>query len=96
MQEGVDGRVKPGQDESSVIGSRRRQRLLSLGSRKRAIERREILFAQAQVERGEILAHMGLARGFRNGDDVVLPKEPGERHLARRRPKLLRDALEIE
>src|SRR5260370_41542455 len=95
MQEGVDGRDKPGQDESSVIRSGRRQRQLSFGWRKGPVERRQLVLAQAQIERSEILAHMGLARRFRNGDDVVLPNEPGERDLRRARLEFLRDALEI-
>ena len=59
------------------------------------IKRRQVVLVQAQVQCSSVFAHMRLAFRLWNGDDALLPHEPGKRHLGRRRVVADRDIHEL-
>lgn len=65
------------------MGLEHLQRYCTSGGWKSAVERGQILDAQAQVERSAIVADMIGRSGFRNSDDAVVAKHPRQSYLGR-------------
>ena len=65
------------------------------GGWKGALEFGEVLLRKIEIECSAVLAHMLRSCSLRNGDDSVLPEQPGERHLRWRGAVMCRDVPEF-